>query len=185
MEGLLQQWQVGRREAEEKSGQSSQKGMSTSRALANQKLYHAKILIGYWQTAISEENIAKAVLEQAFGTAVRDHLIGAYGWFLLEITRPEEVPEQPPRRCDDLPAVAVERETPPEINEFLQLEREGWLSKMLNPRSPSGPSAVPSNPASQNLAAMAGPEYGPAEALCWHDELAALFGRMTDSLDEY
>ncbi len=159
--------------------------MSTPRALANQKLYHAKILIAYWQKAIAEESIAKTVLEQAFGSAVRDHLIGAYGWFLLEISQPDEVPEQPPRRCDELPAVAVGRETPPEINEFLKLEREGWLSKMLNTGSPSGPSAVLHNPASQNLATMVVVEYGPDEALRWHDELVALFARMTDSLDEY
>jgi hypothetical protein len=176
---------MGRREAEEKSGESSQKGMSTPRALANQKLYHAKILIRYWQTAIAEENIAKTVLEQAFGSAVRDHLIGAYGWFLLEISQPDEMPEQPPHCADELPAITAGRETPPEINEFLQLEREGWLSKMLNPNSTIEPSAVPSNPSSQNLATLAGGEYGPEEALRWHDELGALFGRMTDSLDEY
>lgn len=176
---------MGRREAEEESGESSQKGMSTPRALANQKLYHAKILIRFWQTAIAEENIAKTVLEQAFGSAVRDHLIGAYGWFLLEISQPKEMPEQPPRCCDELPSVALGRETPPEINEFLQLERAGWLSRLLNSNTPFGTSAALGNLPSQNLATVAGGEYGPDEALRWHDELAALFGRMTDSLDEY
>jgi hypothetical protein len=159
--------------------------MSSPRALANQKLYHAKILIRYWQTAIAEENVAKTVLEQAFGSAVRDHLIGAYGWFLLEILQPDEMPEQPPHCADDLPANTAGRETPPEINEFLQLEREGWLSTMLNPNSPFEPSVALRNPASQNLATVTGGEYGPDEALRWHDELVALFGRMTDSLDEY
>ncbi len=159
--------------------------MSTPRALANQKLYHAKILIRYWQAAIAEENIAKTVLEQAFGSAVRDHLIGAYGWFLLEILQPDAMPEQPPHCAEELPAIIAGRETPPEINEFLHLEREGWLSKMLNPNSPFDPSAELRNPPSQNLATVAGGEYGPNEALRWHDELVALFGRMTDSLDEY
>lgn len=176
---------MGRREAEEKSGESSQKGMSSPRALANQKLYHAKILIHYWQTAIAEENVAKTVLEQAFGSAVRDHLIGAYGWFLLEIAQPEEMPEQPPQRCDELPGVAPGRETPPEINEFLQLEREGWLNTLLNPNSSFQPADALRKPPSQNLATVTGVEYGPDEALRWHDELGALFGRMTDSLDEY
>jgi hypothetical protein len=95
------------------------------------------------------------------------------------------MPEQPPHCADELPAITAGRETPPEINEFLQLEREGWLSKMLNPNSPFESSVALRNPASQNLATVAGGEYGPDEALRWHDELVALFGRMTDSLDEY
>ena len=103
----------------------------------------------------------------------------------VEISQPPEMPEQPPHCAADLPAVTVGRETPPEINEFLHLEREGWLSKMLNPNSPFDPSAELPNPPSQNLATVAGGEYGPEEALRWHDELGALFGRMSDSLDEY
>jgi hypothetical protein len=176
---------MGHREAEEKSSESSQKGMSTPRALANQKLYHAKILIRSWQAAIAEENIAKTVLEQAFGPAVQDHLIAAYGWFLLEILQPDAMPEQPPHCADELPAIIAGRETPPEIKEFLQLEREGWLRKMLNPNSLFDPSAALRNPTSQNLVTLGGGEYGPDEALRWHDELVALFARMTDSLDEY
>jgi hypothetical protein len=159
--------------------------MSTPRALANQKLYHAKILIRYWQTAIADENIAKTVLEEAFGSAVRDHLIGAYGWFLLQISQPDEMPEQPPRRADELPAVILGKETPPEINEFLQLEREGWLNKLLSPVSAYQPTGPIRNSPSQNLATLTGVEYGPDEALRWHHELSALFARMTDSLDEY
>lgn len=159
--------------------------MSTARASANQKLYHAKILTDAWQTAIAQENVAKTVLEQAFGGAVRDHLIAAYGWFLLEILQPDKMPEQPPHCVSELPDVIAGRETPPEIKEFLQLEREGWLSKMLNPRFRPESSIARSNPSSQNLAMVAGAEYGPGEALCWHDELSTLFGRMSDSLDEY
>jgi len=159
--------------------------MSSPRALANQKLYHAKILISSWQRAIAEENVAKSVLEQAFTRAVRDHLIGAYGWFLLEIVQPKELPEQPPHCCDELPDVAPGCETPPEIKEFLQLERAGWLNKLLNPDSSYHLAAAARNPPSQNLATAVGAEFGPDEALRWHDELGALFGRMTDSLDEY
>jgi hypothetical protein len=176
---------MGHREAEEESGESSQKGMSTPRALANQKLYHAKILIHYWQTAIAEEGIAKTVLQQAFGSAVRGHLVDAYGWFLLEILQPDQIPEQPPHSVDELPPVIVGRERPPEINEFLQLERTGWLNKMLHPNSSPESSAGRDNPLSQNLATEAGTEYGPDEALRWHGELGVLFGRMTDALDEY
>lgn len=161
--------------------------MSSPRALANQKLYHARILIDSWRVALGEEQVASTVLEQAFGIAICDHLAAAYGWFLLEIAQPADMPATPPRGCAQLPAVAEGRETPPEILEFQQLERESWLAQILDPvfrqsgrHSGGGVARSP-----QNLALQSEQDFGPLDAEQWHGELSALFERMTDSLEEY
>lgn len=158
--------------------------MSTARALANQKLYHARILIDSWRAALGEEQVASTVLEQAFGAPVCGHLGAAYGWFLLEIAQPPEMPPEPPRCCADLPAVSEGRETPPEILEFRQLECEHWLASILDPVAVHSRSGVPLNN-SQNLAVVTDQRFSPEEAARWHAQLNALFDRMTDSLDEY
>ena len=161
--------------------------MSSARALANQKLYHARVLIDAWQGALREEQTASSVLQQAFGLAICDHLAAAYGWFLLEIMQPAEMPSLPPRRCADLPAVAQGRVMPPEILEFQQLEGEAWLAQILQPVFGSTASyastAVLQSP--QNLALSGEQSFSPAEAESRHAQLASLFERMTDSLDEY
>ena len=161
--------------------------MSTARAQANQKLYHARILINCWRSALDEEQVASRVLEQAFGTAICDHLAGAYGWFLLEVAQPAQMPPHPPRRCADLPGVAEGKETSPEILEFQQLETQPWLAHILDPTSaPAGGSMVGSQPRSPlNLAMESERGFCPEQAEQWHAQLNSLFERMTDSLDEY
>jgi len=160
--------------------------MSTPRALANQKLYHARILIDAWRVALDEERVASTVLEQAFGTAICDHLGAAYGWFLLEIAQPADMPATPPHGCAQLPAVAQGRETPPEILEFQKLEREGWLARILDPvfgQIERHGDAVARSP--HNLALQSEQGFGPHDTEQWHQQLNALFERMSDSLDEY
>lgn len=161
--------------------------MSTARALANQKLYHAKILIECWRSALDEEQVASRVLREAFGVAVCDHLAGAYGWFLLEVTQPAEMPPKPPRRCAQLQAAAQGKETPPEIQEFRQLETQPWLAQILDPDfSRAGHAASGAqlrNPT--NLAIESELEFSPDQAEQWHGNLSTLFDRMSDSLDEY
>jgi len=162
--------------------------MSTPRALANQKLYCAKILIASWGEALAKEQIASTVLEQAFGQAVRDHLAAAYGWFLLEVAQPDQVPAAPPRNCSDLPAVAEGCETPPEIREFQQLEREPWLAQILTAvenQTPGHIEAALWTTSPDNLATVQGPGFTPQRAEQVHRRLNELFQRMTDSLDEY
>jgi len=162
--------------------------MTTARALANQKLYHARILIDSWRVSLAQEQVASTVLEAAFGTAICDHLAGAYGWFLLEVAQPAAMPARPPRCCAELPAVAEGKETPPEILEFQQLERESWLGQILHPvferaGRPSSGGGGAGNP--QNLAMVSERSFHPEEAEQWHSRLNSLFERMTDSLDEY
>jgi hypothetical protein len=161
--------------------------MSTPRALANQKLYHAKILIEYWRSALAEEQVASRVLRDAFGTAICDHLAGAYGWFLLEVTQPAEMPAKPPRRCAQLQSAAQGKETPPEILEFRQLEAQSWLAQILDPDFSRADHAVSGIHlrSSTNLAIESELEFNPDQAELWHGNLGRLFDRMSDSLDEY
>jgi len=156
--------------------------MTSARALANQKLYHAKILVNSWRTACLDEQVAHTALEQAFGPAICEHLAKAYGWFLLEIAQPAEMPLIPPGCCADLPAVAEGKETPPEVREFLQLERGGWLAQLLNPQF--GQSGTGQD--RRNLAIVSSAEvFSPEQAEHWLAQLNELFERMTHSLDEY
>ncbi len=158
--------------------------MTSVRARANQKLYHAKILINYWRVARAEEQIAATVLAQAFGSAVCEHLAGAYGWFLLEIAQPAEMPAVPPRCCGDLPPIPEGKETPPEILEFKQLESEPWLAHILNSQA-GQPDDSQRAAAMENLALANDHVFDPDQATQWADRLGDLFDRMTDSLDEY
>ena len=161
--------------------------MSSARALANQKLYHARVLIDAWQGALRAQETASSVLQQAFGPAICDHLAGAYGWFLIEIAQPPEMPTTPPRNCADLPAVAQGRTVPPEILEFQQLEREAWLAQILDPvfGAAAGSATGGSIKSRLNLAQPGEQGFSPGEAEHWHARLGSLFERMTDSLDEY
>jgi hypothetical protein len=89
--------------------------MISARSLANQKLYHARILAGSWRSGLQAQQIPATILAQAFEQAVRDHLRFAYGWFLLAITQPATLPEVPPGSCFDLPDIAEGKAIPGEI----------------------------------------------------------------------
>ena len=167
--------------------------MSNARARANQKLYHAKILIEAWRADLQREQLSSGVLEGAFGEAICNHLGAAYGWFLLEVAQPEEIPRQLPRSCSELPPVAEGLKTAPEILEFTQLEREPWLQRLLpSPATASAyderAGALPASLAAapRSLAMVATDQnFDPDAALAIHGKLQRLFDRMADSLDEY
>lgn len=156
--------------------------MSSARALANQKLYHAKILIDHWQQALIAEQVASTVLEQAFGNPVREHLVGAYGWFLLEVSQPPSLPAVPPRCCNELAAVVEGLQIAPEILEFQQMERVPWLAQVLG----SNPTADERTTVStHSLAIETDAIFTPELAMQAGERLSGLFDRMTNSLDEY
>jgi len=159
--------------------------MSAPRALANQKLYHAKILINAWRVDLAEEDVAAVVLEQAFGLAVCRYLAEAYGWFLLEIAQPGIIPAQPPACCAQLPPPDEGRQTPPEILEFQHLEGSDWLKKILRPGRVANESPSGHGPGSLSLATVVETSFDPDQAEASHVRLSQLFDRMTDSLDEY
>jgi len=154
--------------------------MSSARAQANQKLYLAKIQLAAWQRALAAREVAAATLTQAFLPAVRQHLLGAYGWFLLAVSGQEQLPGEPPRCCAELPAIAAGMAVPGEIREFEQLETSGWLAALL--AEPD--EAVQQARTRDNLASAAPVLPAVEDAGQWIDQLEAVFQRMSDSLDE-
>ena len=103
-----------------------------NRGLANRALYQAQILLDAWAAAAGSSADPKA-LDTAFLDAVRHQLRFAYGWYLLAIVGAdgEADARRLPSCVDDLPAPEPGRALAPEIREFAQLEREGWLCDLL------------------------------------------------------
>jgi hypothetical protein len=159
--------------------------VSGARARANHKLYLARILLAAWRESLARGEVPATTLDQAFAIPVRDHMIDAYGWFLLEICPLPELPDSPPRNCSELPEMAAGKALPGEVREFMQLEAGGWLADLLAPWDPWAPPRRPGIPGSLNLAAVAPGLPGVETLAQWADELGGLFDRMGDSLDEY
>jgi hypothetical protein len=157
--------------------------MSSPRALANQCLYQARILANSWRRELASEEVAATVLEDTFSPAACGNLLQAYGWFLLEVMPPPTMPELPPRRCSDLPEVAPGKAVPGEIREFMTLEEHGWIGDILRaavPRSSRAGTSV------GNLAQLTpDSSVDPDTIDSWVDRLQDIFGRMSESLDEY
>lgn len=159
--------------------------MSTARARANHKLYLARILLDAWQTALEAEQLPARTLNQAFATAVKNHLVQSYGWFLLEISQPASLPAVPPQHTGELPVIAEGKALAGEIREFAQLEREGWLAELLADCDEWGAQSTRPAGGSPNLAGPESSLPGPDLLAHYAGQLESLFDRMGDSLDEY
>ena len=153
--------------------------MSSARGQANHALYLARILLSAWRRDLSAESVASVTLTQAYMPAVQRHLGRAYGWFLIEVTRPGGLPSDPPLSVAELPEVVAGKAVPGELKEFQQLEQAGWIGDMLADEGLQVATA-----SSDNLAVNANIQ-GPDLAAVWADQLQSLFDRMGDSLDEY
>jgi len=156
--------------------------MTSARGQANQKLYLARILLSAWREAIAAQQLPAQVLTQAFLPAIRQHLGDAYGWFLLEVSGGDAAAQALPRNCGDLPAPAEGQVVAGEIREFQQLETTGWLATMLQAEDAV---SLPGTRSPGNLASATPHLLGPDDAETWLDNLAVLFERMSESLDEY
>jgi hypothetical protein len=154
-----------------------------SRGLANHRLYLAALVLDAWRSALARESVPALVLDQAFAPAVREHLLFAYGSFLLAITQPDAAPSaSPPRCCAELPAPAPGKALGGEVAEFRQLEQQGWLAELLVPL-PALPAESGRSVGGNLLAPRA--EFPDCETCTqWHTSLAALMDRMSDSLAE-
>ena len=156
--------------------------MSSARALANHKLYLARILAEAWSEALQREQVTATTLAQAFQVPAVNHLVDAYGWFLLEVSGAESLPAAPPRGCQALPPIAQGKAVPGEIREFLQLESDGWLQALLADYSNITPIT---RQQTNSLAVSAAAALNPGQIREWAQALEDLFDRMADSLDEY
>jgi hypothetical protein len=153
--------------------------MSSLRGQANHALYLGRLLLQAWEQARRAESVPANTLAQAFGPAVREHLLTAYGWFLLDLQKPAQLPPQPPHSVADLPPAAPGKAQPAEVAEFAQLETHGWLSRLL--RHPA------TEPARRTEGSLAVSTSGLLEWDMLHvaaDQLEAAFSRMGDLLDE-
>lgn len=158
--------------------------MINARAKANRALYLARIVISAWRDALERQDIPASTLNEAFQGGALEHLVSAYGWFLLAISQAAPLPTTPPRSCDDLSPMPEGRVFPPEINECRQLEAGGWIGQMLkaqHDRASGDNSAV----RQQGNLAMAAAELPEAALVTrWLEQLEAMIERMGDLLDE-
>ncbi|MCH1492931.1 MAG: hypothetical protein L7T24_10270 [Luminiphilus sp.] len=155
--------------------------MGSARGLANHSLYMARILIETWGGMLDrDEGPGSNILEAAFGPAVRGHLLDAYGWFLLAMTRTVPLPEAPPHRTDELPNTREGIAEPGEIREYRNLEQEGWLARLqaLPERGVARPV-----PAGRLASSSSRPHIG--DYRDWCEQFDQLFSRMADCMDEY
>ena len=156
-------------------------GGASSRARANHALYLARLVIAGWRSGLQQRTAASHTLEQAYAGGVRQHLVSAYGWFLLSVSGGPVPPDGPPRSCDDLPAAPAGQVLPAQINEFRQLEQSGWLAELLADYSPE----LPQRRAQHSLATDTGNVPGLEQLAAWCEHMDDMFSQVGDSLDEY
>lgn len=158
----------------------------------NHSLYLAKILLGSWAMMEAKEDVASKALLEAFEPGIRQHLVSAYGWFLLELTDQERSADLPRSTAEVASASAVPVLTG-ELREFARLEQSGWLRDLLVLPSPSSSAAL-AQPAmgssprhSSNTATIAVTTVDGVDRQTlgqWHETLSRTIERMRDSLDE-
>ena len=128
-----------------------------------------------------EELPANVVLEAA-GIAVREHLLEAYGWFLLELAGAGEPQGAPPRSVDALVRLyGLSEPLRGELVELAQLEQRGWLGGLL--AAPPATGAAPQTRPDQ--LSVVEQSWSPEQLRAWHDGLAEIIDRMAHGLDEW
>jgi len=156
--------------------------MSSSRALANHKLYLAKIQLAAWRAQLQEQQLGANVLSQAFLPAVQGHLVEAYGWLLLTlIDVGEPSAGSLPHSVDQLPDIPPGKAAPGSLIELQGLEQGGWLAELLKPPQAH---ATPVSRGPGNLAVTTTSAAGLEEATVWCASMEAIIERLGDSLDE-
>ncbi|QIB67345.1 DUF6586 family protein [Kineobactrum salinum] len=153
--------------------------MSSARGRANHSLYLARLLLAAWERELGREDTPATVLAQAWAPAVRNHLLDAYGWFLLELLKPAEMPASLPVSVAQLPAAEPGKAVPAEVAEFEQLEQQGWLAEMLQ-----APVSQAVHRGSDSLASSVDGLPTPVTMAAWAEQLDRAFARMGDLLDE-
>jgi len=157
--------------------------MSAARGNANHAHYLANLTLAAWRRDETAERAASLTLTQAYLPGVREHLLSAYGWFLLEIAGIDDWPQTPPRSVAFLPDVPDGKALAGELREFQALEATGWLGALL--AEPDLTARAPLRRSRANLAQPVSEVPTLDEVSLWHAEMGAAMARMRDSLDEY
>lgn len=158
--------------------------MASPRSLANHSLYLGKLLTQAWQQQLAQEQVPAVILADAFAVPAARHLVTAYGWFLLALADIKQVDLTPPSSVTGLPAVVAGKAQPAELAEFAQLESSGWLAQLRTVAAGSSAHAAANPRSGANLAVASVASATPEDLLQWADQLAGLFSRMSEGLDE-
>lgn len=153
--------------------------MSSARGQANHHLYLARLLLDAWEQAREAGELRVTLLDQAWAPAVRLHLRQAWGWFLLSLAQPAQLPETLPSCYDDLPPPPTGRSLPGELGECRQLEQTDWLSSILQE-----PLAEADRPSRNSLATPVASGNEPDGLEAARGRLQALFDRLGAFVDE-
>jgi hypothetical protein len=150
--------------------------------LANQKLYHAAILIRLLSAERQREQVSVSVLMEAVGEPARQHLCAAYGWFLVALADLSGIPDTPPNNVSQL-AADLELAEPlrGELVELRQLEDRGWLSGLLTARRHGSASGQGSG---QGISVVE-QAWDDNQLRLWHRELEQLIDRLSHGLEEW
>ena len=128
------------------------------------------------------QELPLSVLMPAVGEPARWHLQAAYGWFLVALAEPPELPPKVPGSVADLVAeLHLEEPLRGELVELRHLEASGWLQALLAPAA--GRAATAKSPADSGLALLA-QEWDETQLERWHGEIADLIDRMSHGLEE-
>lgn len=158
--------------------------MASSRGAANAALYRAQTLLTAWEHSLTASQHSEAHLGEAFLPGVRDHLLQAYGWFLLAVVGIDDVGSgPPPSSTAGVPDVEPGKALPPELREFRILEEEGWIGDLLA-AAPSSKSDLGVVQASPDLLGSSRTAPGLAVARAWATKLETTMQRMDDLLAE-
>lgn len=153
--------------------------MSSARGQANHHLYLARLLLEAWQQARAAGELRGTLVDQAWAPAVRLHLQRAWGWFLLALAQPAQLPPSLPDCVDALPAPPLGRSLPAELEECRQLESSPWLAPYLHESAPGEPA-----PARVGLAVSVDPASDPEALAATLDRLRDTFDRLGSFVDE-
>lgn len=156
--------------------------MGDALRFANQKLYHAAILTRMLSDERERERIPLSVLLEAVGEPARQHLQAAYGWFLVALAGPSELPDAPPRNVSDLVATfGLGDPLRGELVELRQLEASGWLAELLASASPN----VGGGQRREGVVPLVAQAWDDSRLAEWRGQLEGLIDRLSHGLEEW
>ncbi|MEM0955494.1 MAG: DUF6586 family protein [Pseudomonadota bacterium] len=163
--------------------------MSGCRGRANRKLYHAAILLHMLESELTREHYPANIVLDATAPAIRQHLLGALGWFLLELAEVQSLPEHPPESVKSLQVdFGLAEPLRGELIEISGLEQSGWLAELQATPPESGAVQTPPGgaaPGGANLLVVAQQSWSAEQLRSWYSALEGMIDRLGHGLDEW